>query len=82
MDNQINSYEKKTTTTTTTTLSLTTVTAHPEKLMDLCRMAKKQNTESGRNKQISKTINDEEKNDLISVEDEIYNLAFRPAKQS
>lgn len=25
---------------------------------------------------------DEEKNDLISIEDEIYNLAFRPAKNS
>lgn len=25
---------------------------------------------------------DDEKNDIISVEDEIYNLAFRPAKFS
>ncbi len=27
-----------------------------------------------------KKLNDDEKNDIISVEDEIYNLAFRPAK--
>ena len=25
-------------------------------------------------------IQDEEKNDVISIEDEIYNLAFRPAR--
>ena len=27
----------------------------------------------------NKKLNDDEKNDIISVEDEIYNLAFRPA---
>ena len=27
-----------------------------------------------------KKLNDDEKNDIISVEDEIYNLAFRPAR--
>ena len=37
------------------------------------------NMDSYHNKK-SKKLNDDEKNDIISVEDEIYNLAFRPAK--
>ena len=37
------------------------------------------NINSHQNKK-KKNLNDDEKNDIISVEDEIYNLAFKPAK--
>lgn len=90
IDSHLSSYERKKTSTTSpqppsTLTSSTTTTKTPirkeeslEDLKNLCKMTaeRKQTLDS------LKPNEDEEKNDLISIEDDIYNLAFRPAKLS
>lgn len=78
------SYEKKTSTSTTTIATPVTSTTpnFKEKTpseKDLCHSARKAIDQGASRVKIN---HDEEKNDIISVEDEIYNLAFRPTKSS
>lgn len=86
IENQdINSYENKlkTTTTTITTVSSTAKVQVKQAEKDILKIRKEMCENSNVLSDLNQMRSDDDtKNDIISVEDEIYNLAFRPAKPS
>lgn len=93
MDNQLKPFVKKASTISTvasttplastqTSLPLNLNKSEPLDVKKLCQMASGNMIDLPTTRIGSKPSEDDEQNDLISVEDEIYNLAFRPAKPS
>lgn len=78
----VNTYKESTETVTATTIATTTTTEtqkQRQKSADMGSSCQQFNAKTYR--KASLRLDDHEKNDIISIEDEIYNLAFRPARR-
>ena len=78
----VNTYKEvvaTTTTTTTTTTAATTNTKITKSSNGIDSDCQQFSMKTFRSRKTNPRLDDHEKNDIISIEDEIYNLAFRPA---
>lgn len=77
----VNTYTERiaTVSTSTTTATSTTTQKVVKSSADMGHSCQQINAKAFR--KASSRLDDHEKNDIISIEDEIYNLAFRPAKR-